>query len=149
MSNARRTGLEAALHEDGLELNPLLMAGGFPNVAGGFQAMSILLSLPVGVRPTAVQCYNDLMALGALKSIRAHRLQVPEDISVVGFDDIAAAAHANPPLTTVEQPKSYMGSLAMRTLRELIDRRVGMGGGGFTLVESRLIVRDTTGPCRE
>lgn len=147
MSNARRKGLEDALNEDGLDLHPEWMASGFPNVAGGFQAMSALLSLPVGERPSAVQCYNDLMALGALRSIRAHRLNIPEDISVVGFDDIAAAAHANPPLTTVEQPKAYMGSLAMRMLRELMDRRVGMGGG-FTLLESRLIVRETTGPYR-
>ena len=109
MSNARRKGLEDALNEAGLDLHPEWMASGFPNVAGGFQAMSALLSLPVGERPTAVQCYNDLMALGALKSIRAHHLQVPEDISVVGFDDIAAAAHANPPLTTVEQPKGIYG----------------------------------------
>lgn len=148
MSNARRKGLEDALNEDGLDLHPEWMASGFPNVAGGFQAMSALLSLPDGQRPTAVQCYNDLMALGALRSIRAHHLQVPDDISVVGFDDIAAAAHANPPLTTVEQPKSYMGSLAMRMLRELMERRLGLGGG-FTLVESRLIVRETTGPCKD
>lgn len=147
MSLARRKGLEDALNEDGLALHQEWMSSGFPNVAGGFQAMSALLSMPEDQRPTAVQTYNDLMALGALKAIHAHRLRVPEDISVVGFDDIALAAHANPPLTTVEQPKAYMGSLAMRMLRELMDRRLGLGGG-FTLLESRLIVRETTGPAR-
>jgi len=141
---ARRMGLENALKESGLELKPAWLAGGFPNVAGGFQAMSALLALPEEERPTAVQAYNDLMALGALQAIHAHHLSVPRDISIVGFDDIAPAAHANPPLTTIEQPKSYMGSLAMRTLRELMDRRIGLGGG-FTLLESRLIVRETTG----
>jgi LacI family transcriptional regulator len=147
MSIARRRGLEKALDEVGLSLRPELMASGFPNVAGGFQAMSALLSLPESERPTAVQTYNDLMALGALQSIRSPRLRIPEDISVVGFDDISAAAHTNPPLTTVEQPKAYMGSLAMRMLRELMDHRLGMGAG-FTLLESRLIVRETTGPAR-
>lgn len=147
MSMARRKGLEDALNEVGLVLHPEWMSGGFPNVAGGFQAMSALLSIPEGERPTAIQAYNDLMALGALKAIRAHHLRVPEDISVVGFDDIALAAHSNPPLTTVEQPKAYMGSLAMRMLRELMDRRIGLGGG-FTLLESRLIVRETTGPAK-
>lgn len=147
MSLARRKGLEDALSEDNLPLQPELMSSGFPNVAGGFQAMSSLLSLPEEQRPTAVQTYNDLMALGALKAIYAHRLRVPGDISVVGFDDIALAAHANPPLTTVEQPKTYMGSLAMRMLREMMDRRIGLGGG-FTLLESRLVVRETTGPAR-
>jgi LacI family transcriptional regulator len=142
-SLARLKGLEDALNEVGLDLRPEWITSGFPNVAGGFQAMSALLSQPAAERPTAVQTYNDLMALGALKAIRSHRLRVPEDISVVGFDDIALAAHSNPPLTTIEQPKAYMGSLAFRMLRELMDRRLGMGG--FTLLESRLIVRETTG----
>jgi DNA-binding LacI/PurR family transcriptional regulator len=146
MSLARLKGLEAALRENGLKTNQEWLASGFPNVAGGFQAMSMLLALPEGARPTAVQTYNDLMALGALQAIHSHGLRVPQDISVVGFDDILAAAHTNPPLTTVEQPKAYMGSLAMRMLRELMDRRLGMGGG-FTLLESRLIVRETTGPA--
>jgi LacI family transcriptional regulator len=143
MSQARRKGLEDALTEVGLAIRPEWLASGFPNVAGGFQAMSALLSLPENDRPTAVQAYNDLMALGALKAIRSHNLRVPEDISVVGFDDIAMAAHSNPPLTTVEQPKTYMGTLAMRMLREMMDHRMGTGGG-FTLLESRLIVRETT-----
>ena len=147
MAMARRRGLENALNEVGLSVKQSWLAGGFPNVAGGFQAMSALLSLPIDERPTAVQTYNDLMALGALQAIRAHHLRVPQDISVVGFDDIAMAAHSSPPLTTVEQPKAYMGSLAMRTLREMMDRRGGMGAG-FTLLESRLIVRETTGPAK-
>lgn len=148
MSLARRKGLEDALNEDGLAFRPDLVSSGFPNVAGGFQAMSALLSLPEDQRPTAVQSYNDLMALGALKAVHAHHLRVPEDISLVGFDDIALAAHANPPLTTIEQPKAYMGSLAMRMLREMMDHRIGLGGG-FTLLDSRLVVRETTGPARE
>jgi LacI family transcriptional regulator len=147
MSVARRRGLEQALSEKDLQLQPEWLASGFPNVAGGFQAMSNLLSLPEDQRPTAVQCYNDLMALGALQAIHAHNLRIPEDISVIGFDDIPMAAHAHPPLTTVEQPKAYLGSLAMRMLRELMDRRLAMGGG-FTLLETRLIVRETTGPAR-
>lgn len=147
MSLARRNGLEKALHEVGLSIRPEWMTGGFPNVAGGFQAMSALLSLPANERPTAVQAYNDLMALGALQALRSAQLRVPEDISVIGFDDIALSAHSNPPLTTVEQPKAYMGTLAMRMLREMMDHRLMMGSG-FTLLESRLIVRETTGPVR-
>jgi DNA-binding LacI/PurR family transcriptional regulator len=81
----------------------------FPGVDGGFQAMSALLALPASERPTAVVAYNDLMALGALHAIRTHRLRVPEDISVVGIDDISMAAHTNPPLTTIAQPKYRMG----------------------------------------
>ena len=116
MSLARRKGLEDALAEDGLELHPEWMASGFPNVAGGFQAMSALLSLPEAERPTAVQTYNDLMALGALKAIRTHRLRVPDDISVVGFDDIYLAESVVPSLTTMRVDKQVMGRLAVQLL---------------------------------
>lgn len=148
MSQARRKGLDDAMAEVGLTVLPEWLSSGFPNVAGGFQAMSTLLTLPEDQRPTAVQTYNDLMALGALKAIHAHKLRIPEDISVVGFDDISLAAHSNPPLTTIEQPKAYMGTLAMRMLRDMITRRGVSMGGGFTLLESRLVVRETTGVAK-
>ena len=82
--------------------------------------MSALLALPASERPTAVVAYNDLMALGALHAIRVHRLHVPEDISVIGTDDISMAAHTNPPLTTIAQPKYRMGRVAMRILRHML-----------------------------
>lgn len=144
-SQARRHGLELALHEAGLRLQPELCPASFPSVDGGFQAMSALLALPPADRPTAVQAYNDVMALGALHAIRTHRLRVPEDISVVGFDDIAMAAHSNPPLTTIDQPKYRMGKLAMRLLRQLMQGQMTVSDG-YTLVESPLIVRESTAP---
>ena len=88
-SQARRRGVERALSEAGLPLRPELCPVSFPGVDGGFQAMSALLALPTSQRPTAVVAYNDLMALGALYAIRAHRLHVPENISVIGIDDIS------------------------------------------------------------
>ena len=87
----RRPGGEAlrrALSEAGLPFRPELCPVSFPGVDGGFQAMSALLTLPASERPTAVVAYNDLMALGALHAIRVHHLHVPEDISVIGIDDI-------------------------------------------------------------
>lgn len=142
-SQARRRGVEKALTEAGLSLRAELCPASFPNVDGGFQAMSALLALPVSERPTAVIAYNDLMALGILHAIRAHRLRVPEDISVIGFDDIAMAAHSNPPLTTIAQPKYRMGRLAMQTLRRMIQGSPPPEEG-FTLMESSLIVREST-----
>lgn len=147
VSIARKQGLEKALNEAGLEFRSEWLTNSFPNVAGGFQAMSSLLTLPESERPTAVQAYNDLMALGAMQAIRAHQLRVPQDISVIGFDDIALAAHAHPPLTTIEQPKVAMGSLAMKILRELMDEH-SLLSGGYTVLEARLVVRDSTGPAR-
>jgi len=141
-SQLRRQGLEKALAEAGLSLRPEWCPSSFPSVDGGFQAMSALLALPPEDRPTAVQAYNDVVALGALHAVRVHHLRVPEDISVVGFDDIAMAAHTNPPLTTIDQPKYRMGQLAMRLLRQLM--RGQIVGEGYTLVESPLIVREST-----
>ena len=142
-SKARRLGIETALSEAGLSLRSELIPDSFPNVDGGFQAMSALLALSAAQRPTAVIAYNDLMAMGALHAIRAHHLRVPEDISVIGIDDIAMAAHTNPPLTTIAQPKYRMGRLAMKTLRRMIEGQPPPEDG-YTLLESPLIVREST-----
>ncbi|MBI5303231.1 MAG: LacI family DNA-binding transcriptional regulator [Chloroflexi bacterium] len=144
-SRVRRHGIEIALQEVGLCLPDEWCPASFPNVDGAFQAMSALLSLAQDARPTAVLAYNDVMALGALHAIRAHRLRVPEDVSVVGFDDIAMAAHANPPLTTIAQPKYRMGKLAMRLILQ-IARNEPIRSEGFTLLDSPLIVRESTAP---
>jgi len=145
-SQSRRRGIEKAMDEAGLPLRPVWCPSGFPNVDGGFQAMSALLALSPDDRPTAVIAYNDVMALGALHAIRAHRLRVPEEISVIGFDDIAIAAHINPPLTTIAQPKYHMGRLTMKILYELIQGHASLGDG-YNLVESPLVVRESTAPA--
>jgi LacI family transcriptional regulator len=145
-SQARWRGVELALVEAGLPLRPELCPVSFPGVDGGFQAMSALLALPASERPTAVVAYNDLMALGALHAIRTHRLHVPDDISVIGIDDISMAAHTNPPLTTIAQPKYRMGRLAMQMLRRMIQGQPPPEEG-YTLMESPLIVRESTGPA--
>jgi DNA-binding LacI/PurR family transcriptional regulator len=145
-SLARREGIEAALAEAGLSLKPERRPASFPDVDGGFQAMSALLALPQDNRPTAVIAYNDLMALGVLHAVRAHNLKVPEDISVIGIDDISMAAHANPPLTTLSLPKHRMGRTAMQALRRMIEGHPPPEEG-YTLMECPLIVRESTAPA--
>ncbi len=144
-SQLRRRGLLQALSEAGLALPPEWCPSGFPNIEGGFQSMSALLALPATERPTAVFAYNDLMALGALSAIRTAGLRVPQDISLIGFDDIAMAAHANPPLTTIAQPKYQMGKLAVRLLRQLQHGET-LPTEGYVLFESPFIVRQSTAP---
>jgi LacI family transcriptional regulator len=144
---ARRRGIEAALAEAGLALPDEWCIGSLPDVNGGFLATSALLALPPENRPTAVIAYNDIMALGALHAARALHLRVPDDISVVGFDDIAMAAHTDPPLTTISQPKYRLGRLAMQLARRLM-RGQPSPGEGYTLMESPIIVRESTGPAR-
>jgi DNA-binding LacI/PurR family transcriptional regulator len=144
-SAARKRGIEMALAEHNLALPAEMCPNSYPSIEGGFQAMSSLLTLPKAERPTAVLAYNDVMALGALHAIRTYRLSVPEDISVIGFDGVAMAAHSNPPLTTIEQPKYRMGKLAMQMLRQLIQGQPTLSSG-YTLMESPLVVRESTSP---
>ncbi len=145
-SNIRRRGVEKALAEWGLDLSRGISPASFPDIDGGFQAMSALLALPRAERPTAVICYNDLMALGALHAIRLHHLRCPEDISVIGIDNIAIALHTNPPLTTLAVPKAQMGQTAMQILQRMITG-YPPPDDSYTLVECTLMLRESTAPC--
>lgn len=94
---------------------------------------------------TAVICTNDLMAMGAIKEIRKHGLRVPEDISVIGVDDIQASATFNPPLTTIAQDGKSYGNFAFGALYEDIKT----GKTGKYIVPMNLVVRQSTGPVRK
>ena len=147
-SQSRQIGVERALIDAGLRLPLHWCVPGFPNSEGGFQAMSNLLVASAGDLPTAVIVYNDLMALGALHATRNQGMHVPNDISVIGFDDIAMAAHANPPLTTISQPKYRMGRMAVQLLRSML-RHDHTPSEGYMLLESPLMIRESTAPPRK
>ena len=93
---------------------------------------------------TALVCYNDIAAIGAIRALREHRLRVPEDISVVGFDDIQAAAFQNPSLTTIRQPLRSMGATAAKILL----RRIRAQGSDPDTVPvlPELVIRESTLP---
>ena len=103
-------------------------------------------SLPVNsdARFTALICYNDIAAIGAIRALREHRLRVPEDVSVVGFDDIQAAAFQNPSLTTIRQPLRSMGATAAKILL----RRIRSEGNDPDTVPvlPELVIRESTMP---
>jgi LacI family transcriptional regulator len=109
---------------------------------GGYAATRHLLSLPEP--PTAVFACNDLMAMGAIGAIVECGLRCPQDVSVVGFDDMHLARYTNPPLTTVAQPKVEMGRQAMLLLLE----RMNAPGLPIRslLLEAMLVVRSSTQP---
>jgi LacI family transcriptional regulator len=93
---------------------------------------------------TAVFAYNDISAIGAIWAFREAGLRVPQDVSVVGFDDIPGAAYADPALTTVRQPLLRMGQIAAQTLIERIEER-----GSYRpeiAIEPEFVVRDSSGP---
>lgn len=113
----RFAGYREALGLADYSFEPDLVLHGNGTAEEGRLVMTRLLA--VSDPPTAVFCYNDLTAIGALSAIRAHGLRVPEDISVVGFDDLAIASFTGPPLTTVRQPKQLMGRTATEILLRL------------------------------
>ncbi|MCL4795525.1 MAG: LacI family transcriptional regulator [Bryobacteraceae bacterium] len=118
-SDAERfEGFRRALTAAGLKLEKRFVVHGDGRPEGGHEAMARLLEGPR--RPTAVFCYNDMSALGALLAIREAGLRVPADISVTGFDDLYLAQYTEPPLTTVRQPMRRMGRLALETLIQLL-----------------------------
>lgn len=115
----RRRGLEAALAKRGLPLPDTLVVQGDYSRQSGYRAMQRLLAL--GPLPEAVFAANDQMAMEAILAIRDHHLRVPEDIAVVGFDDISLAAYVAPPLTTVRQPAYELGYQAACTVLEALE----------------------------
>jgi DNA-binding LacI/PurR family transcriptional regulator len=97
-----------------------------------------------GLRPTAVLAMSDAMAIGAMRTARDLGLRIPDDLSVVGFDDIDLAAHVDPPLTTVHQPIRQKGADAVRLLLAEIERR-DVHRPEHLRLETRLVVRGSTG----
>jgi LacI family repressor for deo operon, udp, cdd, tsx, nupC, and nupG len=121
LTQDRVAGYQAALQQAGIAPDPTLICRGDFTLNAGFEGAALMLALPK--RPTALFCENDEMAIGALKRIKQAGLRVPEDISVVGFDDIPMAAYSDPPLTTVSQPAEAFGEQAVHLLIALIEGR--------------------------
>lgn len=120
-SAQRVEGYKAALAADGLPHEPGLLQTGDFRFEGGERGMLALLDLPE--RPTAVFACNDMMALGAIRAIKQAGLRVPEDISVIGFDDTPLASLIFPPLTTISQPVKEMAEVAVALLIKQINLR--------------------------
>ena len=98
--------------------------------------------------PTAVICGNDMYALGAYAGARDLGYRVPEDISIVGFDDIVLSEIVHPPLTTIRQPVAAMADLIVRLLVQRVEGEAGDATQGFVNVPPQLIVRASTAPPR-
>jgi LacI family transcriptional regulator len=149
VSIARLRGAQQAMQEAGLCMHPEWIVSCPPGqeMDGGFHAMNMLLSRVQAERPTALICFNDAIAVGVEHAIQTAGMHVPEDFSIVSFDDTAIAAHASPPLTTITQPKYRMGMMAVQMLRKMLQNPDEPGDS--ILSESPLIVRESTGPCLE
>ena len=140
--------LKAVAREFGIVVRPeltvqLMLLVSTPEL--GFVPACELLNRKAGF--TAMVCYDDIAAIGAIRAIRDHGLRVPEDISVVGFDDIQSAAFQNPSITTIRQPLHQMGTIAARVL---LQRVRGQDSVPDTLaVLPELVIRESTCPPPE
>ena len=139
---ARETGFRNAMAASGLPVHePWMFAGGF-EMDRGLAVAEPFMAL--NERPSAVFAANDESAIGFLSGLRRHGLECPRDVSVVGFDDLAIAAHVWPPLTTMRQPRAALGRLATEALIDLIEGKPPSRVPRHTVLSSELIVRAST-----
>ncbi|QUW78841.1 LacI family DNA-binding transcriptional regulator [Streptomyces mirabilis] len=140
--SARVAGYRSALASAGLRYRPAYIRYGNFDETGAHHRMLELLDLPEP--PTAVFVCSDKMALGAYQALTERKLNVPDDISVVGFDDLPESRWATPALTTVRQPLSEMAATALRLLVRMMAGE--QPEGTRTELSTRLVERASTGP---
>lgn len=139
----RRKAFADALAQCGLPSHRTIE--GNHKVDGGVSAVRTLLGQ--ANFPTAILCSNDLTAIGAMSALREAGVEVPEDVSVVGFDDIYFARLTNPPLTTVSLSREQLGKLAFEALQKM--SRSKRHRGSEYVMGTTLVVRQSTAPARD
>ncbi|HEX2922754.1 MAG TPA: LacI family DNA-binding transcriptional regulator [Chloroflexota bacterium] len=143
-ANDRLAGYRQAMERYGLPIDPTLMVESDFSLEGGARGIVPLLQSPN--RPEALFAANDQMAIGAMREARRFGLRIPEDLSVVGFNDVPMAAFADPPLTTIHLPLHRIGEIAA----ELLLRQLQSQNWENSSVRIRgdLVIRDSTVPCK-
>lgn len=145
-SKDRRDAFLQALAASGIDPAGVVVVDGNLRIDGGRQAAARLLALEP--RPTAVFTANDMTAVGVLRAALALGVKVPEELSIVGLDDIWLAEETDPPLTTVALPRYEIGQLAMRMLFDLLDQsNAELIHTVYTRVRTSLVIRQSTGPA--
>ena len=142
-SRDRMFGHRLQLRAAGVPFDESLIVSGEFNLRSGAEAVDRVLAMPA--KPTALFCFNDEMAIGAMQGLTQAGCSVPHDLSVAGFDDIEFAAYTTPPLTTIAQPADEMGKTAM----ELLYKRIkGEAETATVTLPTELKIRGTTAPPR-
>jgi len=139
VTDDRLDGYLKALNESGRSINNSLIATGDFTEVGGYSAMKTIQK----AKPDAVFITSDLMAVGAIRYLQAINLRVPEDVAIVGFDDVLHESMIKIPLTTIRQPIKKMGVKAVELLIELIEK--GKNPARHCVLETELIIRDSCG----
>lgn len=138
----REQGYLMALREAGIEPEPAWRFEGNYRLKSGEEGARYLLS--VYPRPTAIVCGNDNMAFGALRALQERGIRVPEEMSIIGFDDLEAASLTTPPLTTIRQPMFDIGIRAAEMLLRLIETNKRFEPN--LMLPAELVIRETVAP---
>jgi alanine racemase len=146
VAGRRMRGYGRALAEAGIQLGPDDVVVGPATLDGGETAFNG--AWEAGLRPTAVLAMSDAAAAGVLVAARSLGLGVPDQLSIVGFDDLPLTRFMDPPLTTVHQPVRRKGEEAAAILLEALDERGPAGTDRHRVLETRLVVRRSTAPPR-
>lgn len=139
----RFSGYKETLKRYGIAVDDRYIVAGDERFTGGVRAVDQLLALPEP--PTAVFCFNDMTAVGVINALLKKGINVPDDISVVGFDDLDIASFYHPALTTVRQPTYQLGREAAKMLSDLI---AGKKSIKAQISKPQLIIRESTAPPR-
>jgi len=139
ISSKRLQGYKAALEQHGIPLREELIIQGDFRYRGGYEATRQLLTMDEP--PTAIFASNDLMAIGAICAASELKLRIPQDVAIIGCDDIALASFTNPRLTTVAQPKREMGAIAVEMLVERIKDKDSLPAR--RVLPTALVLRDS------
>ncbi|HUA99225.1 MAG TPA: LacI family DNA-binding transcriptional regulator [Terracidiphilus sp.] len=146
-SDSRWNELVAVARELGIEISSELVVSLARDMSSPELGYPVVQQLLAAKRPfTALVAFNDISAIGAIRALQDVNLRVPEDVSVIGFDDIKAAAYTMPRLTTINQPLEEIGRIATQSLLNRIHDT--MPPRDEITVEPQLVVRDSTGPVR-
>jgi LacI family transcriptional regulator len=141
LNTARLRGFAQALEAADLHVDPAWIRAGDYGAAEGVRHASTLLAHPGP--PSAVFAFNDLMAIGVMQVAHQRGLRIPDDLAVIGFDGLPLTAFTSPPLSTIEQPVTEMGSAAVAMLLERIGGHVGTAARVKTF-SARLVARAST-----
>ncbi len=149
-TGVRWESIRNATQKMNIAVNPLLVTqleGDLPSPEVGYKATKRILA--TGEKFTAIFAFNDVSAIGAIRAVQEAGLSVPEDVSIIGFDDIFTAAYHNPALTTIRQPLIEMGKIAAQTILKHISGTFDANASEVLTVEPELVVRNSTAAVKQ
>ncbi len=139
---ARKAAFGDSLREIGMKMDPELMVEGDHTMEGGMKALAHFANMPA--RPTAIMCSNDMTAIGVMREAFDCGISIPQELSVIGFDDVRLSEFVIPPLTTIQMSQGEIGRLAFKALIADVERAEPSTNGTEYPLNTNLVLRKST-----